>query len=55
MHLEGGSWQFLTLTKYDSWQDLATDRSAAAGGGAGWLENRQHSASHSDTIADRVR
>jgi hypothetical protein len=54
-HLQGGSWQFLSLTKYDSWQDLATDRSSAAGGGAGWLENRQHSASHSDTIADRVR
>lgn len=54
-HLEGGSWQFLTLAKYDSWQDLATDRSAAAGGSAGWLENRQHSASHTDTIADRVR
>ncbi|HSC26222.1 MAG TPA: hypothetical protein VLD67_03050, partial [Vicinamibacterales bacterium] len=25
-HLEGGAWQFLTLTRYDSWQDLAADR-----------------------------
>ena len=54
-HVEGGSWQFLTLSRYNSWQDFAADRVAAAGGGAGWHEVRQHSASHSDTIADRVR
>jgi hypothetical protein len=54
-HLEGGNWQYLALTKYNSWQDLATDRSAAAGAGDGWAEIRQHSAFHEDTIADRVR
>ncbi len=53
-HLEGGTWQYLALSKYNSWQDLATDRSAAASEG-GWAEVRQHSASHEDTIADRVR
>ncbi len=54
-HLDGGNWQFLTLSRYASWQELATERAAAAGGSDGWNQLRQHSAAHSDTIADRVR
>lgn len=54
-HLEGGSWQFMNLDRYASWQDFAADRAANAGAGQGWSETRQHSASHTDTIADRVR
>ena len=53
-HVEGGAWTFLSLDRYNSWQDFAADRMAAASG-KGWLEARQHSAFHSDTIADRVR
>jgi hypothetical protein len=54
-HLEGGAWRFVSLDRYNSWQDFGTDRTAnATGGDQGWLEVRQHSASHSDTIADRV-
>jgi hypothetical protein len=53
-HLEGGSWQYLSLDRYNSWQDLGTARAANATGAQGWLEIRQHSAFHSDTIADRV-
>lgn len=54
-HLEGGAWQFVSIDRYNSWQDFGTDRAAnAAGGDQGWQEVRQHSASHSDTIADRV-
>lgn len=54
-HLEGGDWTFLTITRYDSWQDFATDRAAAAGAATGgWADIRQHSAFHRDTIADRV-
>jgi hypothetical protein len=56
-HLEGSDWTFLTLTRYNSWQDLATDRAAAAQAPAaagGWAEIRQHSAFHRDTIADRI-
>jgi hypothetical protein len=51
-HMEGGPWQFLTVTRYSSWQELGGDRTA---GSEGWLEIRQHSAYHTDTIADRVR
>jgi hypothetical protein len=53
-HLEGGNWIFLTLDRYNSWQDLAADRASAASAEKGWFEIRQHSASHLDTIADRV-
>ena len=53
-HLEGGSWQYLTVNRYDSWADFATDRSGAVSGQA-WSDNRLHSASHMDTIADRIK
>lgn len=53
-HLDGASWQYLTLSHYASWQDLGADRAKAATGG-GWDELRKHSAAHQDTIADRVR
>ncbi|MGH8639576.1 MAG: hypothetical protein ACREUZ_20780, partial [Burkholderiales bacterium] len=55
IHMEGAAWQMLNITRYGSWQDLGTDRAAAAAGGEGWAEVRQHSAFHTDTIADRVR
>jgi hypothetical protein len=57
-HVEGGDWQYLTITRYNSWQDFAADRASAAAAGAaaagGWADIRQHSAFHRDTIADRV-
>jgi hypothetical protein len=57
-HVEGGDWTFATITRYNSWQDLAADRTAAASeGGAtagGWADIRQHSAFHRDTIANRI-
>jgi hypothetical protein len=54
VHLEGGPWTFMSIDRYSSWQDFAADRSTASAG-TGWLDTRQHSASHTDTIADRVR
>lgn len=54
-HVQGSEWSFLTITRYDSWQDFATDRAAAAAADAsGWGDVRQHSAFHRDTIADRI-
>jgi hypothetical protein len=52
VHLEGGAWQFLTIERFNSWQDLATARAASTD--QGWLEVRQNSATHTDTIADRI-
>jgi hypothetical protein len=53
-HLEGGSWQYLSLDRYGSWADLATDRSSAVSAQS-WADVRMHSASHTDTIADRLK
>lgn len=57
-HLEGGDWTFLNITRYNSWQDFATERATAvAGTGPNpgrWGDIRQHSAFHRDTIADRI-
>ena len=54
-HLEGGDWTFLAITRYNSWQDFATERAAAAGSDqAGWNDIRQHSSFHRDTVADRI-
>ena len=58
-HLEGGNWTFATITRYNSWQDLAADRTTAAASAGdatagGWADIRQHSAFHRDTIADRI-
>jgi hypothetical protein len=52
-HLEGGPWNFLSVTRYNSWQDLAADRATPANAD-GWNETRMHTAMHHDTIADRV-
>jgi hypothetical protein len=57
-HLEGSDWNFLTITRYNSWQDFATERAEAAAASAtdsgGWGDVRQHSAFHRDTVADRI-
>jgi len=53
-HLEGGAWGFLTVTRYNSWQDLGADRQASGSDAGGWAETRQHVAFHMDTIADRA-
>jgi uncharacterized membrane protein YjfL (UPF0719 family) len=56
-HLEGSEWTFATITRYNSWQDVATERAAAASAGdtaGGWADVRQHSAFHRDTLADRI-
>lgn len=57
-HIEGADWTYLTITRYNSWQDLGSDRAAAAAdpsGAGGWAEIRNHSAFHRDTIADRIK
>jgi hypothetical protein len=56
-HIEGSEWTFATITRYNSWQDVASDRTAAAAAAdaaGGWADIRQHSAFHRDTIADRI-
>lgn len=62
-HLEGSAWDYLQITRYNGWKDLAAqqedpdtqarERKAGLTQDAG-LELRQHMASHHDTIANRV-
>jgi hypothetical protein len=62
-HAEGSTWDYVVITRYDSWQDLAADqgdpqaeqraRSAGFTQSPG-LELREYMASHHDTIAERI-
>lgn len=54
-HLDGGDWQFLSLSRYGSWQDLAADQAPSQAASDAWADVRKHSAYHTDTIADRVQ
>jgi len=57
-HLEGGPWHYLTIARYNSWQDFATNEKNSVPdtlkAGGGWLELRNHSTYHNDTITDRI-
>lgn len=52
-HLEGGPWNFLTLERFNSWQDYATNE-AATQDAQGWYDIRDHGVWHHDTITTRV-
>jgi hypothetical protein len=57
-HLEGGPWLYLTVARYNSWQDFATNEKNSVPdtlkAGGGWLELRNHSTYHNDTLTDRI-
>ncbi|HEY7099612.1 MAG TPA: hypothetical protein VH437_23000 [Terriglobales bacterium] len=57
-HLEGGPWTFLSVVRYNSWQDFATGEKASVADTlkpeGGWLGVRNHSSYHNDTITDRI-
>lgn len=57
-HIEGGPWHFLSITRYNSWQDFANDEKASVPdtlkADGGWLAIRNHASFHNDTITDRI-
>jgi hypothetical protein len=57
-HLEGGPWTFLTIARYNSWQDFGTNESNSvaetAKGQGGWFQLREHTSFHNDTLCDRI-
>jgi hypothetical protein len=57
-HLEGGPWTFLTIARYNSWQDYATNQSNSVASTnkneGGWFQLREHTSFHNDTICDRI-
>ncbi len=52
-HIEGGPWNFLTLQRYNSWQDYASD-GAATQDSEEWYTIREHGIWHHDTLTTRV-
>jgi hypothetical protein len=52
-HLEGAAWTYLSIDRYNSWEDFGKEEAASAGG-EGWATIRQHSTYHHDTVADRI-
>jgi hypothetical protein len=57
-HLEGGAWNYLTIARYNSWQDFATNDSnnvaQSAKGQGGWFQLRDHMSFHNDTLTNRL-
>ena len=57
-HLEGGDWNFVEISRYNSWQDVAkseeSQRPGMSKSSADWYQMREHTANHTDTIADRI-
>jgi hypothetical protein len=57
-HLEGAPWNFLTIVRYNSWQDFATNESNSVAqtskGQGGWFPLRDNAAFHNDTVTTRI-
>lgn len=57
-HVEGAPWNFLGITRYDSWDKLAESEKASIAqtkkGDGGWYGLRQSCAQHHDTLTDRI-
>lgn len=56
-HREGGAWTFLTLVRYNSWQDYGTNESnriAKTTDKGAWFQLRDHVSFHTDTATSRI-
>jgi hypothetical protein len=57
-HLEGAAWNYLTVVRYNSWDDFAAGEKKTIPDtlkpGGGWLALREHSIYHNDTLTDRI-
>jgi hypothetical protein len=57
-HLEGGPWHFLTVVRYNSWEDFGKAEQADVADtlkpNGGWVGVRNNSTYHNDTVTDRI-
>jgi hypothetical protein len=55
-HLEGASWEYVTITRYDSWTAFGESEQKLGGQAPGptSLAMGEHLAEHHDTVAERV-
>ncbi len=58
-HLEGAPWNFLSISRYDSWEKFAENEKDSLAqtnkDKGGWYELRKYAATHHDTLTDRVQ
>lgn len=57
-HLEGADWTFLSIARYNSWDDFATGEKNAMAQttkkDSPWFRLRDHTQFHTDTLTDRI-
>jgi hypothetical protein len=57
-HLEGAEWTFLTIGRYNSWEDFATGEKngvvQTTRKDSPWYQLREHTDFHTDTLTDRI-
>jgi hypothetical protein len=57
-HLEGADWTFLTIARYNSWDDFAKGEKSSVANttkkDSPWSRLRDHSDFHTDTLTDRI-
>lgn len=57
-HMEGSEWNFVTIVRYNSWEDFAKNESNTIANTAknqgGWFKLRELIASHADTVTVRI-
>jgi hypothetical protein len=57
-HLEGAGWTFLSIARYNSWNDFATGEKDAVAQttkpDSPWYRLRDHTDFHTDTLTDRI-
>ena len=57
-HLEGAAWTFLTIARYNSWEDFATGEKNGVAQttkkDSPWYQLREHTDFHTDTLTDRI-
>jgi hypothetical protein len=57
-HVEGGPWNYLTISRYNSWQDYATNDANSVAqtrkGSGGWFQLRENVVYHNDTLTARI-
>lgn len=57
-HLDGANWTFLTIARYNSWDDFAKDQKASVADttkkDSPWSRLRDHTDFHTDTLTDRI-
>jgi hypothetical protein len=57
-HLEGAAWNFVTVVRYNSWQEFATNEKNSVAqmskDSGPWFTLRDHTAFHTDTLTNRI-